>query len=131
MYWLKAKHCQGIRIVTRLKDNMKPMAKIPLAFDRLDKVNTGVTGFYAVSFNNTVGHMLMVEYTDPETGQQYSYITTMENVRLGVIAWLYKLRWNIEKVFDVFKNEKQPKTGAPFTPWNFQCIEYSHYPRSS
>lgn len=105
MYWLKARHCQGIRIVTRLKDNMKPMAKIPLAFDRLDKVNTGVTGFYAVSFNNTVGHMLMVEYTDPETGQQYSYITTMENVRPGVIAWLYKLRWNIEKVFDVFKNQ--------------------------
>ncbi len=28
----------------------------------------------------------------------------MENIRPGVICWLYFLRWKIEKAFDCFKN---------------------------
>lgn len=104
-YWLKAKRNKGILLVTQLKSNMILMSKVPLDFDASDPINTGVTGFYMITFNNTAGHMLLTEYTDPETGKSYSFITTLDRrVRPGVVAWLYKLRWNIEKVFDVLKN---------------------------
>ena len=49
--------------------------------------------------------MRMIDYTDPETGSSYQFVTTLPlNTPPGLIAWLYLLRWKIEKSFDVLKN---------------------------
>src|ERR1019366_6059903 len=49
--------------------------------------------------------MRLIQYADPETGICYQFLTTDMELRPGVIAWLYLLRWRIEKVFDTSKNK--------------------------
>ena len=49
--------------------------------------------------------MRLIQYADPETGECYQFLTTDLELRPGVIAWLYLLRWRIEKVFDTSKNK--------------------------
>ena len=47
-----------------------------------------------------------VNYQDPESGTVYIYLTTLPvSVPPGLVALLYKSRWNVEKVFDEFKNK--------------------------
>ncbi len=91
-------------IVTRMKSNMKPLMRAPLEFDHDDPVNAGVVGYYHVSFNNA-STMYLVVYEDPETGEQYEFLSTVPGIRPGLAAWLYFLRWKIEKTFDTFKND--------------------------
>ena len=49
--------------------------------------------------------MRLIQFADPETGTCYQFLTTDLELRPGVIAWLYLLRWRIEKVFDTSKNK--------------------------
>src|SRR5690606_33764328 len=47
-----------------------------------------------------------VTYQDPETRVIYHYLTNLPvSIPPGVVALLYKARWDIEKVFDEFKNK--------------------------
>ena len=46
-----------------------------------------------------------VTYRDPVSGKLFEFITTVFDVPPGVIASLYKRRWDIEKVFDELKNK--------------------------
>ena len=47
-----------------------------------------------------------VIYQDPETQIIYPYLTNLPaSIPPGLIALLYKARWDIEKVFDEFKNK--------------------------
>jgi IS4 transposase len=46
-----------------------------------------------------------VTYRDPVSGKLFEFITTVFDVPAGVIASLYKRRWDIEKVFDELKNK--------------------------
>jgi hypothetical protein len=97
---------QGIYQITRLKENMYPVEELPLAFDRTDPVNTGVRRFSRVRFHGTPGFFLLVDFRDPETGQRYQFLSSLpDTFRPGLIAWLYLLRWKIEKLYDTFKNK--------------------------
>jgi hypothetical protein len=89
--------------IIREKANMLPTIQQPLTFNKSLEVNTGVTAVYTVGFNNTIT-MRKVCYTNPEDERSYTYLTTNQDLEPGVIAWLYFLRWRIEKVFDLFKN---------------------------
>ena len=89
--------------IIREKKNMLPTIQQPLEFNNDLEVNTGVTAVYMVGFNNTIT-MRKICYTNPEDGRSYVYLTTNQDLQPGVIAWLYFLRWRIEKVFDLFKN---------------------------
>ena len=97
---------QGIYQITRLKENMYPVEELPLKFDRSDPVNTGVRRFARVRFHGVAGCFLLVDYRDPETGERYQFLSSLpETFRPGLIAWLYFLRWKIEKLYDTFKNK--------------------------
>jgi len=97
---------QGIYQITRLKDNMYPVEELPLKFDHADVVNTGVRRFARVRFHGVDGFFLLVGYRDPETGVRYQFLSSLpDTFRPGVIAWLYLLRWKIEKLYDTFKNK--------------------------
>jgi hypothetical protein len=50
------------------------------------------------------GEFRRVRYQDPETGEIYELLTTEFHLAPGVIAQLYRLRWDIEKFFDVCEN---------------------------
>jgi len=102
-YWALQKiRCQAV-IVTREKENMKPMKIGPIAFDRSDPVNRGVLADEYVGYSSA--HMRRIHYMDPATDKEFVFITTDYALRPGLIALLYFLRWKIEKSFDVFKNK--------------------------
>lgn len=97
---------RGIYQITRLKENMYPIEDQTLPFDRRDPVNAGVTRFARVHFHGVPGFFLLVSFRDPETQQRYRFLSSLpETFRPGLIAWLYLLRWKIEKLYDTFKNK--------------------------
>jgi hypothetical protein len=101
--WQRWKQNNGIYFVSRAKDNMKlePMGDLP--YDAADPINRGVTGFSLVAVGNQA--LRCVRYCDPATGTQYVYLTSLTTIEPGVIAALYKARWDIEKVFDETKRK--------------------------
>ncbi len=46
-----------------------------------------------------------VVYKCPISGETYGFVTSLTNVPPGLIAYLYKTRWDIEKIFDQMKNK--------------------------
>jgi len=77
------------------------MRDIP--FDSTDPRNTGVISDERVG--NTTGAVLRrIRYRDPETGKTYRFITSEFTLPPGLIAFIYKLRWDVEKTFDQVKN---------------------------
>jgi len=95
---------KNVFMVTRYKENMKPLIKEPVPFDRTDRRNKGVTGCFLIGLESG-GMVHLIEYTDPETGSEYKFITTATQLQPGEIAWLYFCRWRIEKTFDTFEND--------------------------
>lgn len=116
-------------VVTRMKSNMKPLMRAPLEFDRADPVNAGVVGYYHVGFNNA-STMYLIVYEDPETGTRFEFLSTVPGIRPGLAAWLYFLRWKIEKTFDTFKNDfdegKAWANGEDANAIQSACIAMAH-----
>jgi hypothetical protein len=111
LYWFLEKMNQQAMVITREKENMKPMIYGPYDFDRKDPVNKGVEADEEAGYSNTT--LRRIRYRDPASGEVYVFITTCRHLRPGVIALLYLLRWKIEKVYDVFKNKlKEQKAWA-------------------
>lgn len=97
---------RGIHQITRLKENMYPVEETALPFDRNDPVNAGVRRFCKARFRGVPGAFLLITYRDPESGELYTFLSSLpEGFRPGVLAWLYLLRWGIEKLYDTFKNK--------------------------
>lgn len=103
-YWLLQKIQRQAMVITREKENMKPFVYGPIGFDPNDPVNRGVVAYEYVGYSNAA--LRRVRYKDPATGEDFVFITTCpEQMRPGLIALLYFLRWKIEKAYDVFKNK--------------------------
>lgn len=97
---------RGVYQITRLKDGMCPIQEQNVRFDKDDPVNVGVRRCRRVGFRGVRGSFLLVEYRDPETRQLYRFLSTLpETFRPGLVAWLYLLRWKIEKLYDTFKSK--------------------------
>lgn len=94
----------GARLVIRPKSTMAPKKWEERDFDRNDPVNLGVDSDQNVTFEGNL-RMRLIRFTDPETKVCYQFLTTDFDLRPGVIAWLYLMRWRIEKVFDTSKNK--------------------------
>ena len=61
--------------------------------------------------------MRQVIYTDPATGRGFTFITNLpRSIPPGVIAQLYRMRWDAEKVFDELKNKLGEKKGWASSP---------------
>ena len=98
-----AKYKGGCSVITRSKVNLAPDRVVPLEWDRTDRRNEGVTGDERVHFGKD-GEFRRIGYVNPETGEAYEFLTTDFHLPPGVIAQLYRLRWDIEKFFDVCEN---------------------------
>lgn len=106
LFWDRQRQLQaaGALMITRAKDDIAPTDFQERSFDADDPVNTGVEGDYLVTFAGGQ-QMRLIYYVDPETGEGFQFLTTDLELRPGVMAWLYLLRWRIEKVFDTAKNK--------------------------
>ncbi len=103
-FWTRMVREKGFVMITRTKREMRPVHRIPMEVDRRDPINANVTGYYLVGLEGAYGSMFEVTYTNPEDGEEFSFLTTGEFPRPGIVAWLYFLRWKIEKMYDTFKN---------------------------
>lgn len=103
-YWQKCKMQSGIYFISREKENMALQVIGNNVIDKKDDRNAGVIKDELVG-PASVGHMLRrVIYKTPE-GTVYSYLTTEMKIPPGLIVLLYKQRWDIEKIFDEYKNK--------------------------
>lgn len=98
-----AKFKGGFTVITRMKANLVIRQARPLAWDKQDRRNQGVLSDERVRFGEP-GEFRRVRYQDPESGEIYEFLTTEFHLPPGVIAQLYRLRWDIEKFFDVCEN---------------------------
>ena len=104
MEWHRWKHRFGIYIITREKSSSQLITQFEIPWDSNDLRNSGVLSDEAVGMKN--GYTFRrVTYQDPVEGKTYRFITTEMKIPPGLIASLYKSRWDIEKVFDEIKNK--------------------------
>ena len=104
LQWFKWKHTGGIYFVSREKKSMDLMVMAELGYDRKDPINVGVCRYELVGCSAGVT-MHRVVYKCPLSKETYGFVTTLTNVPPGLIAYLYKTRWDIEKIFDQVKNK--------------------------
>ena len=104
LQWRKWKQVGGVYFISREKRNMAFMVMADLDYNRKDPVNAGVRSYERVGCCAGID-MHRVVYKCPLTGETYCFITSLTNVPPGLIAYLYKTRWDLEKIFDEVKNK--------------------------
>ncbi len=105
--WFQWKQGSGLYMLSRCKENMEFMVVGTLPYDQHDPINAGVLADEWVS-PSTVGVTLRrVRFFDVGTNRTFEFITNLTDAAVppGVIAFLYRMRWDIEKSFDEMKNK--------------------------
>ena len=108
----EARH--GRYVVTRSKTSFKFDSQKELKWDKENAVNQGVLSDVIMTkkINGRNSKFRVVEYFDPVHKQIYFFMTTLPtSIEPGVIAELYRRRWQIEKVFDNTKNDLKELQG--------------------
>jgi hypothetical protein len=102
--WLHWKKTSGIYFISRSKDGMVLDAITCRLVDRDNKINRGIITDSLVLTAEGL-KLRLVQYRNPIDGSLYEFLTSVFDLAPGFIAWLYLRRWDIEKVFDQFKNK--------------------------
>lgn len=114
--WNKWKQGSGIYFLSRGKKNMlfHPQSNPEQTgvteneeWDRDDPINSGVLreGFFESAEKKI--KVRFVEFYDAAKGETFSFVTNLPlSVTPGEVAQLFRMRWDIEKVFDDVKNKQ-------------------------
>lgn len=124
-FWHKVKRSSGLYFISREKENMKLIRCGDRPIDRDDARNAGVVSDENVGPGGGAGAMLRrVTYLDPVDGTTYVYLTTEMTLPPGILALIYKQRWDIEKVFDELKSKLVEKKawGSSATAKSTQAV---------
>ena len=97
---------KGIFFVTRLKKN----ADVEYLLKRSGRKSNGISNDQQIKLNGVEVPLRLVEYTDPETGKKYRFLTNVHHLKASEIASLYKERWKIEEFFRWIKQNLKIKT---------------------
>jgi hypothetical protein len=103
MQWMKWK-TRGIYFISREKGNSNPQVVGHRDYNDEDPRNIGILSDENVGVFSGV-LIRRVRYQDPAGGDVFSFMTNEFTLPPGLIAFIYKLRWDIEKVFDEKKNK--------------------------
>ena len=107
-FWKRCRHECAVYFLSRVKEGMVYDWIESRLINRRDSRDKGVTGDRVIM--TVAGHrMRIIFYSDPETGKEYEFLTNEMDLPAGVIAELYRRRWEAEKVFDEIKNKLQEK----------------------
>ena len=103
-YWDRCRRECAVYFISRVKENMVFEWVEDYGWDKADARNHGV--ILDGKVHSRAGHVLrLVIYQDPMTGKVYEFLTNEPDLPPGVIAELYRRRWEAEKVFDELKNK--------------------------
>lgn len=103
LFWHKCKQ-NGIYFITLEKANSALIKSGDMDYDREDPRNGGVLANEMVGSSGAQA-IRRVIYRDAQSGKTYTFLTSEMTLPPGIIAFLYKCRWDIEKVFDQNKNK--------------------------
>ncbi len=113
--WYRWKQGSGIYVITREKSNSALSEIKSNDWNKCDKRNRGVVSDSTVLSDK--GYTLRrVTYRDPESGNLFNFLTNEMTLPPGIIAFLYRLRWDVEKVFDQTKNTTDEKKSWAANP---------------
>jgi Transposase DDE domain len=102
-YEPRATHAKPKAFLSRIKENMGRARLEARGIDPKSPRHHGVQADQRIPLNG--GHELrLVTYTEP-AGQTYQFLTNDFRLPPGVLAELYRQRWEIEKVFDALKSK--------------------------
>jgi hypothetical protein len=103
-YWDRCRRECAVYFISRVKENMTFEWIGDNAWDKSDSRNRGV--IVDCKVRSREAHVLrLIIYQDASTGKVYEFLTNEPNLPPGVIAELYRRRWEAEKVFDELKNK--------------------------
>ena len=103
-YWKRCRHECAIYFLSRTKSNTVLSWEERRKWDAADPRNRGVQEDMQVKTRD--GHSLrLICYVDPVAGKAYEFLTNEPDLPPGVLAELYRRRWDVEKVFDELKNK--------------------------
>lgn len=95
----------GIYFLSREKEKQLLDRVEHKPFDKLDPINYGIISDESVE-NIHGAPCRRVTYRCAISGNTFIFLTNLPySIRPGLIALLYKFRWSIEKIYDVFKNK--------------------------
>jgi len=130
-FWEEMKR-GGVYFLTLCKSNLLFHHDKDLAFDSNDPVNQGVLVDKMVRSKTDESLIRRVSYQCPTDGKVYNFMTNLsKSIRPGVVALLYKMRWDIEKIFDEFKNRMGEKKSwsthenGKTAQANFLCLTHN------
>ncbi len=116
-WWYKVKRSSGLYFISREKENMKLIRSGARPFDREDHRNAGVVSDENVGPGGGAGAMLRrITYIDPMNETTYVYLTTEMTLPPGILALIYKQRWDVEKTFDELKSKLVEKKAWGSSP---------------
>jgi len=119
--WKRWKQSKGIYVLTRMKKNTSLLICGDHEFDREDPRNVGIVSDQLGGTNS--GDVLRkIVYVEPATGTTFVFLTNEMTLPPGLIAFIYKKRWDIEKVFDQFKNKLMENKAWAQSP-NGKCVQ--------
>ena len=102
-FWHKCKQ-NGIYFITLEKANSALLKCGDFDYDPEDSRNEGVQSDEMVGSSGGEA-IRRVVYCDAESSKTYTFLTGEMTLPPGIIAFIYKCRWDIEKVFDQSKNK--------------------------
>lgn len=103
-YWDRCRRECAVYFISRVKENMVFEWTEDYPWDKSDARNHGV--ILDSKVRSREGHVLrLILYQDPLSGMVYEFLTNEPDLPPGVIAELYRRRWEAEKVFDEIKNK--------------------------
>jgi Transposase DDE domain len=105
--WYNWKYSSALYTISRTKENLVLEVVGNLPFCPTDPLNAGVIADQLVAPATGGEALRRVTFKDVCTGEIYEFLTNLLDgkVQPGVIAFLYRCRWGIEKSFDEFKNK--------------------------
>jgi hypothetical protein len=103
-YWDRCRRECAVYFISRVKEKMVFEWIKDCPWDPSDARNHGV--IVDCQVHSREGHLLrLIMYQDAVTGHVYEFLTNEPDLPPGVIAELYRRRWEAEKVFDEVKNK--------------------------
>ena len=105
--WHKWKQGSGIYMLSRTKTNLKLLPCGDLVFDSSNEINAGVLRDELVGTATSGLMVRRITFHDVVAGRDFEFLTNVleSTVPPGVLAQLYRMRWEIEKSFDEIKNK--------------------------
>ena len=113
-FWQERK-ASGIYFLSQRKEGMCLEVEQERVIDFTQPINQGVTADRVVKDRRGI-RVREITFCNPCDGEVYVYLTSEMTLEPGLLALLYKTRWEIEKVFDETKTKLQEQKSWATTP---------------